>query len=263
MVRKTASDFDTLLADTSEHLSSARREEIEAEIESALRQTLELFRLDRGTFGEFSADVWLNFICSVAREGFQPLPRGPAPTFLSWYVEELACGRILALESVRDLPPEAGSVANYMRWSGLRSHVGLPLRIGGRVVAAVGFAVFRQSRQWSDELLRQLRLLGSVLALGFARKRAEEQLYKALEEVERLKKAAETPTEEILHITFGLTPAEARIAIGIARGETLVSIAQRHGTTVATVRTQLKSIFLKMGAHRQAEVLTLLTRRSA
>ena len=54
--------------------------------------------------------------------------------------------------------------------------------------------------------------------------------------------------------------AEAYIALGIARGETLASIAIVRGITVATARTQLKSVFSKLGTHRQSQLVALLSR---
>jgi DNA-binding CsgD family transcriptional regulator len=57
---------------------------------------------------------------------------------------------------------------------------------------------------------------------------------------------------------FQLTPAEARIALGIARGKTLANIAQLHGISVQTAKTQLKSVFSKTHTHRQAELAVLM-----
>jgi DNA-binding CsgD family transcriptional regulator len=66
------------------------------------------------------------------------------------------------------------------------------------------------------------------------------------------------PDEIVLGSRFRLTPAEARIAIGIARGEALSHIANRHGITVQTARKQLKSVFSKTRTNRQAQLVVLL-----
>lgn len=66
------------------------------------------------------------------------------------------------------------------------------------------------------------------------------------------------PDEIVLSSRFRLTPAEARIAIGIARGKPLADIAGTHGITVQTARTQLKSVFSKTRTNRQAELAVLL-----
>jgi DNA-binding CsgD family transcriptional regulator len=63
---------------------------------------------------------------------------------------------------------------------------------------------------------------------------------------------------QILGSSFRLTPAEARIAYGIARGERLTTIAQAYGIAVTTAKTQLHAVFKKTGTHRQAELATML-----
>ena len=61
-----------------------------------------------------------------------------------------------------------------------------------------------------------------------------------------------------LHSRFMLTPAEVQIALGIAEGNTLTAIAKMRGVAISTVRGQLKSVFVKTGTHRQAELVGLL-----
>jgi DNA-binding CsgD family transcriptional regulator len=59
---------------------------------------------------------------------------------------------------------------------------------------------------------------------------------------------------------FGLTPAEAKLALHLVTGETLRSAAVNLSITYETARSQLKNIFNKTGACRQAElVLVALT----
>jgi DNA-binding CsgD family transcriptional regulator len=65
---------------------------------------------------------------------------------------------------------------------------------------------------------------------------------------------------QFLSTSFGLTPAEARIAYGIARGERLATIAETSGIALTTAKTQLRAVFIKTGTHRQAELAILLAR---
>jgi len=60
--------------------------------------------------------------------------------------------------------------------------------------------------------------------------------------------------------TFGLTPAEAEVAIGIAAGRTLAQIAAERGVKVGTVRAHSKTVFSKTQTRGQAELTGLLTR---
>jgi DNA-binding CsgD family transcriptional regulator/PAS domain-containing protein len=61
--------------------------------------------------------------------------------------------------------------------------------------------------------------------------------------------------------TYGLTPAEARLAAELVGGASLAEAAAKAGIAYQTARTQLKAVFAKTGAHRQAELVALLTGR--
>jgi DNA-binding CsgD family transcriptional regulator len=67
-----------------------------------------------------------------------------------------------------------------------------------------------------------------------------------------------TPGPAVLEALFDLTPAEARIARGIAHGLTSEEIARDMRIQVATVRSHLKKIFVKTGVDRQVALSRLL-----
>jgi len=66
------------------------------------------------------------------------------------------------------------------------------------------------------------------------------------------------PTADDLRMLFGLTPAEAALAVALAQGRTLAHASERLGVRVETARTRLKDIFAKTNTHRQAELVRLL-----
>jgi DNA-binding CsgD family transcriptional regulator len=68
------------------------------------------------------------------------------------------------------------------------------------------------------------------------------------------------PDEDLLAALFGLTRAEARLSRALVSGCTAGEYAHRVGVRMATVRTQLHSIFVKTGVARQAELVALLSR---
>lgn len=70
------------------------------------------------------------------------------------------------------------------------------------------------------------------------------------------------PPSSLLRQVFGLTPAEARLAIELAKGLDLNEIADLHAVSVGTLRVQLKSIFAKTQTKRQAQLAVLLARLS-
>ena len=63
---------------------------------------------------------------------------------------------------------------------------------------------------------------------------------------------------DLLRCHFGLTPAEARLALHLVAGETLRSAAVKLSISYETARTSLKNIFGKTGTCRQAELVIII-----
>jgi DNA-binding CsgD family transcriptional regulator len=68
------------------------------------------------------------------------------------------------------------------------------------------------------------------------------------------------PSEELLGALFGLSRAEARLARCVLLGRSTAECARHAGVGIATIRTQLHSIFTKTGVTRQAQLVALLSR---
>ncbi|HET6518768.1 MAG TPA: helix-turn-helix transcriptional regulator [Geminicoccaceae bacterium] len=64
-----------------------------------------------------------------------------------------------------------------------------------------------------------------------------------------------------LRAEFGLTKAEARLALHLAAGASLPSMAKAFGVKLTTIRSQLQQVFGKTDTSRQAELVTLLLSR--
>lgn len=62
----------------------------------------------------------------------------------------------------------------------------------------------------------------------------------------------------LLQAAYGLTAAEAGIALGLSQGLSIEQIAQERATSLWTVRTQLRSACAKLGVSRQAELVAKL-----
>jgi DNA-binding CsgD family transcriptional regulator/PAS domain-containing protein len=64
------------------------------------------------------------------------------------------------------------------------------------------------------------------------------------------------PSAETLQLLFGLTSAEAKLALALAGGKSLEEHAVEARIAMSTVRTQLSNILSKTGARRQGEVVS-------
>jgi DNA-binding CsgD family transcriptional regulator len=64
----------------------------------------------------------------------------------------------------------------------------------------------------------------------------------------------------LLRKAFNLTPAEGKLAVLIAQGNSPEQIAEQLGIARVTARNQLRAVFAKTGTHRQSELVALLAR---
>jgi formate hydrogenlyase transcriptional activator len=85
--------------------------------------------------------------CSAAAEGVKRPSPGLIPAHFNWFTGQLLSGRTVVIRSYEDIPPEEAAAAEYHRRIGIRSQLLVPLSVGGRVVATVGFGAFRRIRR--------------------------------------------------------------------------------------------------------------------
>src|SRR5882757_7340729 len=180
--------FERMLSDLSARFANIPAEQVEVEIRVTQAIVRQFLGFDRSTFAEFQEDGSLVVLSSTAIEGVDPTPLGPLPPQLSWFIARLRAGEIFVLQNpADDLPPEALGEAEYIRRTGLHSHLSIPFRIGGRIIGAIAFAAFSETRTWPDDLIARLTLVGEVFAHAIARKREQEKLLSAMTEIKILK----------------------------------------------------------------------------
>jgi DNA-binding CsgD family transcriptional regulator len=83
--------------------------------------------------------------------------------------------------------------------------------------------------------------------------------YKAILTFTDLNKSVALSADDLCQL-FHLTSAEARLAVGLANGKSLDTVAKESSIKKHTARHELKSVFSKLSVHRQSELVGLLTR---
>ncbi|MDP3492009.1 MAG: LuxR C-terminal-related transcriptional regulator [Hyphomonadaceae bacterium] len=71
---------------------------------------------------------------------------------------------------------------------------------------------------------------------------------------------SQTDITKDLHDLFGLTEAEAEVAMALHDGLDVASLAAHRDVAASTIRKQVSSIFEKLDVHRQADIVRLLSR---
>jgi formate hydrogenlyase transcriptional activator len=191
--------FERMLADLSARLANVAAERVEAEIHVVQVKLREFLGFDRSTFAEFQDDGSLVILSSTAAEGFEATPHGPLPQSLAWFMARLRSGQSLVIHDSSDLPPEAIGEAEYLKKTGLHSHLSIPFRVGGRVIGAIAFSSFSKTRSWPDDLIARIKLVGEMFAHAVARKREQEKLVSAVSEIKVLKDRLERENIYLRH----------------------------------------------------------------
>ena len=70
-----------------------------------------------------------------------------------------------------------------------------------------------------------------------------------------VRRAGSPAVADALHAAYGLTEAEASIACAVTDGEAPKRIAFLRGVSAETVKSQLRSIYRKVGAHGQLDLV--------
>ncbi len=250
--------FERLVAGLSVRFANASHDGIAAEIEDGLGQLVEFLGYDRCTYSEFAPDGILNVLCSAAVGGIEPLSPGPLNAVIPWVVGELRAGRIVALADLPNgLPAEAVTERARVRRIGLRSHLSIPLRVGGRVAGVLSLGGLRSARIWPDEVITRLTIIGEVFASAMARVRSEEETQQLRSRLWHADRVARTGalTAAIAHelnqplmailsnAQAGLTylgQGEARLEEVRAILEAIVRDDKRAAETIRTMRALLR-----------------------
>lgn len=167
--------FERLLSDLSSlfiHLPPSR---IDSEIERGLRRLVEFLGVDRGIFWEFDEETKaLRATHSWSVAGVEPMRGVLASDLVPWATDRFLKDRIFTFAHRGDLPDEAVAERRFFEQQGTKSHLTIPLEIGGALIGGLSFGAMRTARDWPRELVDRLRLVGEVFAHALERRRAEE-----------------------------------------------------------------------------------------
>ena len=169
----------THLAMTFGHLSTV---ELDLEVQRGLRAVVDFLEVDRASLVEFSrtgkvARCW-------AIEDWMDVEDFP------WLAARLQRGDFVTVSRLEELPDEAlVDRQSYLTYR-VKPQVALPLEAGGRVVGGLVLSTIGDERATSDDLKRELQLVGEVFANLLARKVAEVELQKLREDLGHVNRVA-------------------------------------------------------------------------
>ncbi len=183
--------FETLLAEISSRFVNVPADQIDGEIEGAQRRICQFLNLDRSSLGQVTeGEPGVLPLTHIQQpQGGPPLPERPnARDLFPWVVQKLLAGETVAITKISDLPPEAHRDRESCALYEIKSVVAVPLSVGGGPVFGIlTFSALREERDWPERIVKGFELIAQVFANALARKSAEEQLKKYVDEIEDLK----------------------------------------------------------------------------
>ena len=186
--------FERLLSDISARFVNIDSERLDGEIENALKTILEYFQVDRcGLLKTLPGKTsWL--ITHTAISEYVPpvpvgveLPRSMHP----WAFKRLTAGHVLSFTRPEETPPEAEVDRKAWREWGIRSTLNIPILTGDSVDHVIAINSVASERDWPEEFIPRLRLLGEIFVNALERRNTEQALRESEERLDLATASAE------------------------------------------------------------------------
>ena len=184
-------EFATLLSDISARLIAVEPAGVDEAVESALEAVRLYFGVDRCGVLAVSDDKesW-RVAHAVYGEG---VPRVSGDIDLArlypWVTQRVISHREPAIvSSLAAMPPEAAVDRASCEAMGIRSFVNMPIKVGSTRLHLIVLNALREEREWPEQYVPRLRLLGEMLVNALERAKASER---AREQADRVSAAVD------------------------------------------------------------------------
>lgn len=161
-------------------------DKIDEEINRWLERIVLALGLDRSTIAEINpSDGWAVFSHGWAREPEHNIVGRSldANTLMPWTKKKMLAGVRVVMPGLDALPEEAAVDRESIRRYGPKSNVMIPIKVGGVVVAAVGFGALYRERSWPPQIVRRLQTVAEIFGYALERKRVMLEVFKLRNEL--------------------------------------------------------------------------------
>ncbi len=172
--------FERLLSNVSARFINLAPDQIDREIQNALRQILEFFQVDRCGLVRVSVDDKFFRITHVVYAS--DIPRLPENTDLPitmfpWVYEKLTKRHEVVSFTTRDeLPGEAAIDKQTYERLEIRSGLNIPILVDAEAVYTININAVRKECAWPQDYIPRLRLLGEILVNSLQLAQTRKQL---------------------------------------------------------------------------------------
>ncbi|MCP4249336.1 MAG: PAS domain S-box protein [bacterium] len=173
-------EFERLITTISTNFINLPLENIDHGLDIALGIIGEFAGVDRSYVFLYSADdqsmsnthEWCAPDIEAMRDRLQDLPTDSLP----WFDERIRRLETVYAPRVADLPEAAAAEKAEWQYESIQSLICVPMVCGGAPIGFVGFDSVRSQKDWPNDIVALLRIVGDIFANALARKRAKEEL---------------------------------------------------------------------------------------
>ncbi|MFC3851664.1 GGDEF domain-containing protein [Salinispirillum marinum] len=192
----SATSFDEVLAKVSARLIHVDADDIDEQIQAALAVLGEYSGVDRSYLFQFHNDhscsnthEWVRGGISSHKEDLQGLSERSLP----WFFRHLREQRIVAIDDVSHLPPEAVLERNEFEREDIQAVLCVGLEYANELIGFIGFDRVHRTHHWLTHDIRRLKLVGEMivhalqnLAYRQSLNQTQQNLLQANQELEQL-----------------------------------------------------------------------------
>jgi two-component system sensor kinase FixL len=174
--------FERLLSDLSARFVSITPDQIDMEIEEALRQVANFFSVTNCALVKATPEKNTAMVTHTAyAPASAPVRIGvDLSSLLPWTSEILREGGVAGVATLDDLPAEAAIDKETYGKLGVRSILTIPVSIGGSPRYALSIVSRSEERAWPEELIPRLRLVGEISITALERTQIRLQIEERL-----------------------------------------------------------------------------------
>ncbi|MFB3041389.1 MAG: ATP-binding protein, partial [Candidatus Poribacteria bacterium] len=116
--------------------------------------------------------LWRNKNLTTRKSDLQNLDVDSMP----WWMGKLTRLEPVIVASVDDLPQEAAVEKRIIKSQGIQSLVDVPISYQQKVIGFLGFSCVQEKREWTNDEVSLLKMVGQIITNALQRKQAEEAL---------------------------------------------------------------------------------------
>lgn len=166
--------FEKLISKISSEFINLPASKIDKEIENSIQLVAEHFGIDRIALLQFSEDkTELHLTHTYATDQRKRAPLFLVSEQLPWFSGSLRSCQTLRITRTDDMPEEAIPERQYVKEQGIKSFVTIPMIVAGSSIGAISYSSTEQERDWSDDIVKQLRVVSELFTNALSRKQTE------------------------------------------------------------------------------------------